>query len=203
MKNKVNARWFQDRLRDKGMSQRGFAKLIDMDPAALSYAIQGKRQWKHDELVAFCTIVGVSFEEAAQNAGLALPSEGTRGTVAVVGSVDHAGEVRLGQVPAPRRAVSPPEAPEGTVAIRFTTSGTAADVLDGWLAYYVDGTKRVPPEAAGRLCVAWLPGRVTIGIVRRGYARGTHSVQPWVPGAAAIENAVLDRAAPVLWVRCG
>jgi hypothetical protein len=201
---KVDSKWFQDRLADKQISQRGFAKMIDMDPAALSYAIKGTRAWKHDELVAFATIVGVPYEEAVSRAGLALPTGG-KGMCNVVGHVDATGELRTGQVEAPRRVPAPPEAPEGTVAARFKTPMTGAELMDGWLIYYVDGVKRVPPEAAGRLCVAWLSnhGRALVGVVRRGYERGTHTLHPWTPGAAAYENISLERASPVLWIRCG
>lgn len=198
---KVDAQWFQDRLRDKGLSQRGFAKLTRMDPAALTYSIHGKRKWKHDELVAFSTITGVPFEEAIVRAGLQIPSAGTKGMCTVIGHVNAEGELRLGAAEAPRRVPCPPESPEGTVAARYRTPMSAAELMDGWLVYFVDGIKRVPPEAVGRLCVATIPGRTVLGIVRKGYARGSYSLQPWMPGAALLEDVTVDRASPVLWVR--
>jgi hypothetical protein len=203
-KSKTDARWFQDRLADKEISQRKFAKMVGMDPAALHYAIHGERAWKHDELVAFATIVGVPFDEALVHAGLQLPSASLgKGTVPVAGTVDATGELKAGGVEAPRRAPVPPEAPEGTVAVRFKTAQSAAEAMDGWLAYYVDGIKRVPAEAVGRVCVAALAnrGRVMVAIVRRGYARGSFNLTPWTPGGAVLENVQVERASPVLWVR--
>lgn len=203
-KSKTDARWFQDRLADKEISQRKFAKMVGMDPAALHYAIHGKREWKHDELVAFATIVGVPFEEALVHAGLQLPSSSLgKGTVPVAGTVDATGEVKPGGVEAPRRAPVPPEAPEGTVAVRFKTAQSAAELMDGWLLYYAEGIKRVPPEAIGRLCVAVLAnhGHAVAAVVRRGYARGSYNLLPWTPGAGVMENVQLERASPVLWVR--
>lgn len=204
-KVKTDSRWFQDRLADKQLSQRQFAKMIDMDPSALTYSIHGKRAWKHDELVAFCTIVGASYEEAVAAAGLALPTSEGKGMCSVIGVADATGEVKLGgTIEAPRRVPAPPESPEGTAAIRFKTPMTAAEVLDGWLLYFVQDVKRVPPEASGKLCVAWLAnhGRVLVGVVRRGYARGTYNLHPWTPGGAMLENIQIEKAAPVLWVRC-
>ena len=198
---KVNARWFQDRLADKKLSQRGFAKLIDLDPAALTYAIHGKRDWKHDELVAFATITGTSFEEALVNAGLSLPAAGSKGMCNVTGTVDAAGRVHFGPVAAPRRVPVPPDAGSATAALRFKTPNTAAELMDGWLVYYATDVQRVPPEAIGRLCVAWMASGALLAVVRKGYVRGTFNVEPWVPSGVLVENATVDRAAPVLWVR--
>lgn len=202
-KSKVDGEWFRLRLADKKLSQRQFAKLIDIDPASLHYAIKGTREWKHDELVAFSATVGVSYEETLLHAGLEIPSGGVKGTAPVVGSVDAAGVVSLGPVGAPRRVPLPPEAPESTVAVRYKVAVSAAEAQDGWLLYYVDGLKRVPAEATGRLCVAWLANRgpTMVSILRRGYVRGTFNLQPWTAGAAVMENAQLERASPVLWVR--
>lgn len=202
-KAKVDAKWFQDRLADKQLSQRQFAKLVEMDPAAVHYAIHGKREWKHDELVAFSTIAGVPYDEALVRAGLQLPSSPSKGTAPVVGTIDAAGVVSLGPVSAPRRVPLPPEAGEDTVAVRYKVAVSAAEAQDGWLLYYADGIKRVPAEATGRLCVAWLANRgpTIAGIVRRGYARGTYNLHPWTLGADVMENAQLERASPVLWVR--
>lgn len=197
---KVNQRWFHDRLADKEISQRKFAKMIGMDPAAASYMFQGKRKMQMDEAIAFATIAGVPLEEVIVQAGLQVPTAGV-GMCAVVGTVDHHGELTVRQVEAPRRAAVPPEAPEGVVAARLKTPGTGAEYMDGWLVYYQDGIKRVPAEAVGRLVVAWVAGRVLVGVLRRGYARGTHTLHPWMPGGMVLENVAVDRAAPVLWVR--
>lgn len=196
---KINTSWFQDRLADKEISQRKFAKMMDMDPAAVSYMLAGKRKMQMDEAIGFATIVGVPLEEVMAQAGLRVPTDG-RGMCSVVGQVDAAGELRTA-VDAPRRVALPPDAPRGTVAVRFKTPNTAAEVLDGWILYYSDGIKVVPANAIGRLCVATIAGRVLVGVVRKGYARGTYTLHPWTPGGSAIENVQVDRAAPVLWVR--
>lgn len=175
--------------------------MIGIEPSHISRSINGTREWKHDEMVAFATIVGVPFDEVVLAAGLALPTSEGRGMVPVVGLVDASAGYVPGKVDAPRRAPSPPEAPNGTVAARFKTPGTPAEAMDGWLVYFVDGVKRVPPEARGRLCVSWLGVNAIIGVLRAGYVRGTFNLQPWIPGAAMLENVQVERASPVLWIR--
>ncbi len=204
MSRKLNAQWFKDRLADKQISQRKLSKLLDIDPAAVSYMLRDKpiREMKMDEAIAFASIVGVPLEDVLVNAGLDLPAEG-RGMATVIGHVDPTGELRRGSVEAPRRVPAPPEAPAGLAAARFKTPMSAAAALDGWLIYFDDSVTRVSPEAAGRLCVAVLGnhGRAVVGIVNRGYARGSFTVHPWTPGAAPMENVMLEKAAPILWIR--
>lgn len=201
----VNGPWFKDRLADKELSQRRYAKLVSMDPAAVSYMFQGRREMKMDEAIAFASIAGVPLEDVLANAGLALPESTGKEVCSVTGSIDATGELATGKVDASRRVPVPPECPaDRTVAARFKTQATAAEAMDGWLAYYVDGAQRVSPDVIGRLSVAKLTGGKTIvGVVRRGYVKGTWTVSPWTPGGTTIENAALESATPVLWLRTG
>lgn len=205
---KVNQQWFQDRLADKELSQRRYAKLVDMDPAAVSYMFQGKREMKMDEAIEFASIAGVPLDDVLANAGLQLPESTGKDMCQVVGSINAAGELTQGgHVDAPRRVPQPPETAGAgkTVAARFKTGASAAEVLDGWLAYYVDGIARVSVEAIGRLAVARLAnhGKTVVGILRRGYSKGTYTLYPWTPGGVAMENVQLEAATPVLWLRTG
>lgn len=193
---KINKGWFHDRLADKQISQRKFAKMINLDPARMSETFAGKRRLQMDEAIAFATIVGVNLDDVITHAGLELPMAG-KGMCSVVGTVNGAGEVTIGSVGAPRRVPLPPEAPDPTVALRIKADGD----LDGWMAYYPDGIKRVPAEALNQLCVAWTGGQAILCVLKRGDVRGTHSLKAWMPGGATMENVPVDRAAPVLWVR--
>lgn len=45
----MNTRWFRDRLKGIKLSQRGLAKLLDGDAAAVSYMLRGKRKMSLQE----------------------------------------------------------------------------------------------------------------------------------------------------------
>ncbi len=197
----VNTQWFKDRLADKKLSVRGYARLVEMDPSAVSRMFTGGRLIQMAEAVAFASVVNVPLEDVMANAGLR-PPVNVKGSTAIVGYVDANGAVHRGQVDAPRRAPTPPELSDAAVAVRFETGATAASALDGWLAYFQD-LERIPADAVGRLCVATLGnhGGARIAFVRRGYERGTYTLAPWAPGATLLENVQLVRASPVLWIR--
>lgn len=40
----MNTKWFRDRLKGIELSQRGLAKLLDVDAAAVSYMLRGQRK---------------------------------------------------------------------------------------------------------------------------------------------------------------
>lgn len=201
--NRINTQWFRDRLADKSMSQRGYAKQVEMDPSAVSLMLRGRRKMTMDEAVQFASLVGVPLDDVMSHAGLRLPSTG-KNTCPITGSVDSHGAVTLGPVAAPRRAPLPPEAPSNTAALRFRIAGGAG--LDGWLAYYAEDIARVPAEAIGRLCVVELDnhGGARLGFVKRGYERATWTVLPWsAENGLPLENVRLEKASPVLWIRTG
>ncbi len=59
----IDKKWFMNRWAEKGLSLRKVAKLIDIDPGALSYTLSGRRQMKVPEISKIATIMGVSREE--------------------------------------------------------------------------------------------------------------------------------------------
>lgn len=48
---RMNTKWFRDRLRGIELSQRGLAKLLDVDAAAVSYMLRGQRKMTLQEAV--------------------------------------------------------------------------------------------------------------------------------------------------------
>lgn len=59
----IDKQWFMDRLAEKGLSLRKVAKLIDLDPGALSNTLNGKRQMKIREIDRIATVLGLSQSE--------------------------------------------------------------------------------------------------------------------------------------------
>lgn len=203
-KKTVDTQWFKDRLADKDLSQRGYGKLVGMEPGAVTRMLSGFRGMTPDDAVAFASITGTHLDEVLRRAGVEPPPQDAKGTVPVVGVVNDQGIIESKGVTAPKRVTRPPECPAEAVALRYRAPESASAMMDGWLFYYA-GAERVPPEAIGRVCVLQLAnkGPAMLGTLRRGYAAGTYSVRPWALGGEVLENVLVERASPVLWIKTG
>ncbi|NDC87109.1 MAG: XRE family transcriptional regulator, partial [Betaproteobacteria bacterium] len=49
--------WFRDRLKERKLSQRGLAKLLELDPGALSLTLRGLRKLTTEEAHAIATVL--------------------------------------------------------------------------------------------------------------------------------------------------
>lgn len=199
----VNTQWFRDRLADKRISQRQFAKLLGVEPAAVTRMFTGFRRMSTDEAAYFASFVGATLDEVLRNMGVQPPAHDAKGTVPVVGTVNDQGVIDKG-TGGPKRVPRPPECPGDCVALRYRAPESASAMMDGWLFYYA-GAERVPPEAVGRLCVIQLAnkGPAMLGVLRRGYEAGRFVVRPWAAGEELLEGMAIERASPILWVKTG
>ena len=87
----VNTKWFQDRLADQRMSQRGLARAMGLDPAAISLTLRGKREMKIAEAAAIARLLGVPADEVMEQAGVLVASKGK--TISVCSFMDATAEV--------------------------------------------------------------------------------------------------------------
>lgn len=71
MDPQIDTRWFQNQLADKRLSQRQLAKRMDLDPAAVSLMLRGKRKMTANEAVEIANMLGVSADEVLMRAGSA------------------------------------------------------------------------------------------------------------------------------------
>jgi transcriptional regulator with XRE-family HTH domain len=69
----VDTRWFHNKLQDKQMSQRGLAKLLDLDPAAVSLMLKGRRKMSAAEAAEIANLLGVSVDEVLTRSGAGMP----------------------------------------------------------------------------------------------------------------------------------
>lgn len=65
-----DTRWFQNRLADQRLSQRRLAAMLNLDPAAVSLMIRGKRRMSAAEAAEIARFLGVSVEEVLVRAGV-------------------------------------------------------------------------------------------------------------------------------------
>lgn len=195
----INTKWFQERIADRGYSQRKIAATLGMDPAAVSLMLRGKRKMTLNEAADLARLLGVPLNQVLDHAGIDAPKD-AKGMIPIVGWVDDFGEVHMEKVHGPRRAPRPVEVPEGSVALRIQDRGP----MDGWLAYYVP-QERLDPDAVGRWAVIQLAakGPQYLRVLARGYEPGKWTLQPLRPAGEGrkVEGVKVEWACPVVWIR--
>ena len=192
----VNTKWFRDRLTDQRMSQRGLARQLGLDPAAVSLTLRGKREMKIAEAVAIARLLGVPADEVMTHAGVVIESRGK--SVPVCSYMDATAEIHTESegltVPHPGG-----ELPETVTAIQCRTAGTDLDHMDGWIMYtsnLMDGS--VQAEAVGRLSIVRLRnGVIHVAKLARGIRRGRWNL---VSPIGTMSDVEVEWAKPVLMV---
>lgn len=195
--NNINTDWFRDKLAEKQLSQRGLAKLMGLDSAAVSLMLRGKRQMRISEAAMIANFLGVSPEEVIAHVG---PTTDTPAPIAIIGTVNGGGRIRwgdaLGEVPRPVG-----ELPLRCAAIQCRTAGTGSlDYMDRWVLFIPEphDISEVRAECIDRLSVVRPAGGDSmIAQVRRGYAPGRWNLRGPVVNA---EETALDYAVPILLI---
>jgi hypothetical protein len=175
------------------MSQRGLARAMQLDAAAVSLMLRGRRAMKVSEAAEIARLLGVPADEVMTHAGVR-----TAGTmqVAVIGSVDGAGEVTFassGTVPHLGGAL-----PAAVSAVQCQTSRSVIDHMDGWVLFVPDARSGIPAESVGRLSLCRIRGGlVYLAAPTRSYTRGRWDLSGPAGTAKAVD---LEWAVPVLLI---
>lgn len=191
----IDTRWFRDRLADKRMSQRGLARFMGIDPAAVSLTLRGKREMKIAEAAQIARLLGVPADDVMAHAGVRIDSNNTM--VPIAAYIDGAGEVHWQEdaeaTPHPGGSL-----PTDAMAVECRTAGSAIDHMHGWLLFVPDILQSVQPEAVGRLSLCRLKnGVIYLAAPTRGTQRGRwHLSGP----ASTVKNVELEWATPVLLI---
>lgn len=193
----VDTKWFRDRLADQRMSQRGLARSLGLDPAAVSLTLRGKREMKIAEAVSIARLLGVPADDVMRHAGVRIGSDGQK--VLVCSYMDASAEVHTEPtgltVPHPGG-----DMPERLSAIQCRTAGTDLDHMDGWVLFTpiaMDGS--VQADAVGRLSVVRLRnGVIHVAKLARGSRRGVWTL---VSPIGTMRDVDLEWAKPILLVQ--
>jgi transcriptional regulator with XRE-family HTH domain len=155
MPQQVDTRWFRDRLADCKLSQRGLARAMGLDPAAVSLTLRGKREMKIAEAAQIARLLGVPADDVMEHAGVRVASKNV--LVPVGATMDATAEVHFDltsgeSVPHPGGDIA-----EMVCACRCQTEGSEMSHMDGWLLFWHPPGVRRPvvvraPEKRGRLC---------------------------------------------------
>lgn len=188
--------WFKDRLAEKKLSQRGLAKLLGVDAAAVSLMLRGLREMKIDEAKQIAVILGVSVEEVL--AHVSMPITPRAQPVPIIGYINGNSRVEwgenLGTVPRPTGTL-----PLNVAAIQIRAPEGAMSFMDRWLLFVpYPLPEGVSAECIDRMSVVCSPGgECNLALVKRGYAPGRWNLRG--PAVNADETE-LRSATPVLLI---
>jgi transcriptional regulator with XRE-family HTH domain len=191
----LNGEWFRQTLADRKLSQRKLAKLLDLDPAAVSLMFRGQRRMTTMEAQKLSAILHVPTTEVLRQAGIPVTEDARK--VHITAHIDAAGTVHLFPSGTFDDVIGPADCPTGTYAIQVRTPQLATD---GWL-FFVTPAQRAADEQVESLClVASTKGLQNVAIIKRGYRRQTHNLLLW-PDFKLVTDADIAWCSPVLWVK--
>lgn len=191
----MDTQWFKGRLADKQLSQRRLAKLMNLDPAAISLMLRAKRRMTPHEAHQISQILGAPLNEVMRAAGIEVTEDVRRTPIA--GYVDENGVVTSMPYGTHDTVMGPADCPVGTYAIQVRSH---ASIKDGWLLFLTPA-QRPAAENADQLClVATTEGKQLLAVVRRGYRRDTHNLIVW-PSMQLLPDAQAAWTSTVLWIK--
>lgn len=153
----INTHWFQNRLADRRLSQRGLAKKLGLDPAAVSLMFRGKRRMQMHEAADVAHLLGVTMNEVLEHAGIRAPTNGhptapqhldlLERSVPLVYWMDGEGELHT--IEPGERVDITASLDEDVVACQCRTAMSPLQHMDRWLLFFAAPSKAgVLPEAA-------------------------------------------------------
>lgn len=197
MTRPIDTQWFVDRLADRELSQRALAKLMGLDPAAVSLMLRGKRKMTMAEAAQLAALLDISTTEMFERAGL---QPNIKKRVKLVGTINQNAEIVFFGKGAHAFVDPPGDVPPETIAVQAKTAGTKLERKDGQIVF-IDHVKTNPAQHIGNMCACAVKGGSTvIAQIRKGYKRGTYNLI-LLGDSGTIEDAEIVWASPITWVK--
>lgn len=192
----MNTRWFRDRLKGIELSQRGLAKLLDVDAAAVSYMLRGKRKMTLNEANRIAQILGVPASEVMRQAGIKVDDGVKRVPVSGICAVD--GAITMLAARTHEKVIAPADVPADSYAVQVRIPG---HTKDGWL-FFVASEQHEPREQIDSMCLCALhDGTQVLAYVRRGYRKDTYNLTLSTDHGKLLQDQQVSWASPVLWIK--
>lgn len=197
MSNKtVDREWFRDRLADIKMSQRKLAKHLEVDPAAVTLMLRGERRITTAEAQEIAGVLGVPVTEIMRRAGIDVRDDVRR--VALTGYLTTDAVIEEVEEGEPEFIEAPADVPGGSYAVQVRDHMSPHD---GWVMI-ISGDKVDPERVIDRACAcAVSDGKVVTGVIKKGYKRGTFNLVITATQPKILENASIEWASPILWIK--
>ena len=205
---RVTSNWFREKLTELSMSQRQLARELGLDPAAVSYMINGKRRVSIEEANRISEIFGVLPTEVMRQVGVQVEESGMYVPIGAyttngceVLPLDHGGM--------PTQVLAPPDVGRRSFVIQDRTSGSPRD---GWLMFTA-GEAMPPDLALNRLALISLQGADTrnggeeypateiLGIASPAYNMGQYKILLAPELKKYLHDQFISHIRPILWIQ--
>jgi transcriptional regulator with XRE-family HTH domain len=195
-KKEFNKPWFVQRLAAIQMSQRKLAKLLGLDPTAITLTFRGERRITTVEVHTIANLFNVSVAEVMRQAGFDVSDDVHK--VKIKGYIGDKSHVTLFDKPPLDWAAAPADVPTDSFCLQVRQAGSSND---GWLIF-VSGEKTTAENLIDRPALVELEdGTQMTCLIRRGYKAGTSNLYSLHGTAELHENQKVAWASPVLWIR--
>lgn len=192
---KVNTKWFRERLAERDMSMRRLAKLLELDPSAVSLMLRGRRTMTAQEANKISGLLTIPVTEVLAQAGIQIDEDSRQ--LPVKAWFDARGALHMITAKSPRRVTAPRDVPAQGLAVQLRAPELSQD---GWVLFSGAFDPRVD-AMIDRLCIVELKANGhMVGTLKRGYDDERFNLVPFT-GTGAVENITPKAAAPVLWIR--
>lgn len=193
----MNTAWFTDRLAARRMSQRGLARLMGMDPGAISLTLRGKRKLTLEEAAQMAALLDVSPQEILEHAGVPVRAEHRAKLVGYIDGSSHVilfGEGNHEMIDCPSDMP-----PQSAAAIQARTAGTDLAHVDGYHMFFTNENVSPASCIGGLAVVAIKSNGLALAHIYKGYRRGTYNLMNWRNQLTT--NQELLWAMPVHWIK--
>lgn len=192
----INREWFLNQLAMLKMNQRGLAKLLNVDPSAITLILQGRRKLTIKECHAISSVFNTPVSEVLRQAGLDVRDDIMK--VKVTGVVTEKSYVTLLPDGTHDEVFAPADVPKGTFCVQIRQPG---EHNDGWMMF-ISGERTKAISLIDRPALVALPdGRMLTAVIRRGYKADTVNLFPMPSKNGILENQIVAWASPILWIR--
>jgi transcriptional regulator with XRE-family HTH domain len=192
----VNKKWFVERLASVQMSQRSLAKMLGLEPSAITLTFDGRRRITSLEVHRLAELFNVSVAEVMRNAGFDVNDDIVK--LNVVGSIGEKSVIKYFDKADIEQTIAPSDVPRNSFCLQVRQPGHAND---GWMIF-ISAERVLGTNLLDRPALVELEdGTQMTALVRRGYKDGTVNLYPLHGNNEPLENQSVKWASPILWIR--
>jgi phage repressor protein C with HTH and peptisase S24 domain len=200
----MEKRWFQDRLRQLGKTQRGLAKHMGLDPSRITEILNQSRSIKIEEAVEMAEYLETSLEDVVSKLGAFVNRDAKASSLVVgyVGAGETVYSVDDHEKGSGLYKIEAPQGEGGGVCVVVRGNSMSPRFRDGEHLGYSREDGLDLAKCFGRECVVQTKdGRQLVKIVEPGNTVGEVTLVS-VNSATPIEqNVPVEWVAPVTWVK--
>ena len=171
----VDKKWFQDKIRDAGLTQKALGDKLGKDPSTMSLLFQGKREFNAQLCADIARELRTTLDDVMKHAGLSLSVDpGKR--IGICGFINGEAAITLqqglGTTPAPDLM------PSDVAAYILRTTSSPIEMMNGWMLFAAREQDGDANSILDRTAIVTLAGdnRTLLRLVRRGSSSGLYTL---------------------------